>query len=345
MMQTKIWDIQSHELNNEAAHVSLDEIAYALKSGEVIGMPTETVYGLAADAGNDDAIKKVFQAKGRPSDNPLIVHIHDVSQLDDITTHVDDKVRLLMQRFWPGALSFILPLKPGALSRYATAGLETVAIRMPSHPVARAVLRHAGIPIAAPSANTSGKPSPTEARHVMHDLNGKIFGIINSESSVVGLESTVIDCTIYPYRIVRPGAVTQRDLETVLQEHVSIEASDNVVPISPGMKYTHYAPHQPIQVVENWNIIDTLLEEESRVVGVIAPETIQDKIHRNMLFIPLCKDTSSYKEAGRNLYRALREMDTSHVEVIYIHGFSQNEESAALNDRIYRAAGKGIVEG
>lgn len=339
-MQTKQWDIHAHALNSNTAHRALDEVSTALLAGEIIGIPTETVYGLAADARNDEAIKKVFRAKGRPSDNPLIVHIHDVSQLEDFTTYVDDKARLLMSHFWPGPLSIILPLKKGVLSERATAGLNTVAVRMPSHPVARAVLKHVNIPIAAPSANTSGKPSPTDAGHVTNDLDGKIFGIIAGESSVVGLESTVIDCTVHPYRIVRSGSITRRNIEEILNEDILIEKSGSETPVSPGMKYRHYAPRQPIHVVENWADIGEQVKKESRSTGVIAPRTVKRYINSDVLFIELCEHEEAYEEAAHNLYRVLRELDESEAEVLYIHGFLQNEASAALNDRIYRAAGK-----
>lgn len=344
-MLTKTWDIQIRDLNTSQAQTYLHEIAAALHAGAVIGMPTETVYGLAADARNDQAISRVFEAKGRPSDNPLIIHIHDESQLDAFTTHVDDKVRKLMARFWPGPLSIILPLKSDVLADAATAGLKTVAVRMPSHEVARAVLKAADIPIAAPSANTSGKPSPTDGHHVLDDLNGKIYGVINSDTSVVGLESTVIDCTSYPFRIVRPGAITKRDLEEVLKDSVTTDTANNAVPISPGMKYKHYSPRQPVRVVENWPDITPHIEQEPRVIGVIAPNNMKQHIKDGVHFIGLCKDAYDYEEAARNLYRALRDMDNSNVEVIYLHGFVRNEESAALNDRIYRAAGNTIIEG
>ncbi len=344
-MHTKTWDIQIRDLNTSRAHTHLHEIAAALQAGAVIGMPTETVYGLAADARNEQAIKRVFEAKGRPEDNPLIIHIHDESQLGAFTTDIDDKVRQLMSRFWPGPLSIILPLKLGFLSQAATAGLHTVAVRMPAHEVARAVLKAADIPIAAPSANTSGKPSPTDGHHVLDDLNGRIYGVINSDSSVVGLESTVIDCTSNPFRIVRPGAITKRDLEAVLKDSVAIDTTQNAAPISPGMKYKHYSPRQPVRVVENWTGIAPYIEQESRVIGVIAPSTMKQYIKGDVHFIGLCKDVYDYEEAAHNLYRALRDMDNSHVEVIYLHGFVHNEDSAALNDRIYRAAGNTIIEG
>lgn len=330
----KVWNIHESELKSEQAKQSLNEIAEALKLGEVIGMPTETVYGLAADATNDQAINKVFQAKGRPGDNPLIIHIHDVSQLDAFVTHTDNKARLLMEMFWPGPISFILPLKPDALSERATVGLNTVAVRMPKHPVALAVLQHADVPIAAPSANTSGRPSPTRAAHVAHDLGESIYGVIESEVSEFGLESTVLDCTSTPFRILRPGAISQKQIETVLNEPVQIDDTHTDKPASPGMKYQHYAPHQQVNVVQEWDRI-----ELPKNAGVIAPATVKQYIREDVYFIALCEDEFAYQEAAQNLYHALREMDDSSVNEIYIHGFNKNDDTVALNNRIFRAAG------
>lgn len=333
-MTLKIWNIYESELSSEQALQSLNEIAKVLKSGEVIGMPTETVYGLAADATNDEAIQKVFQAKGRPGDNPLIIHIHDISQLDAFVSYIDNKVRLLMDEFWPGPISFILPLKPDVLSKSATVGLNTVAVRMPKHPVALAVLQHAYVPIAAPSANTSGRPSPTRAAHVSHDLGDSIYGIIESEISEFGLESTVLDCTSTPFHILRPGSISQKQIESVLNESIQIDETDSDKPASPGMKYQHYAPHQRVNVVQDWKAI-----ELPKNVGVIAPASVKQYIREGVYFIALCEDEFAYQEAAKNLYHALREMDNSTVNEIYIHGFNKNDDTAALNNRIFRAAG------
>lgn len=340
-MDMKVWEIHAAQLHGEQADQSLREIAHALKSGEVIGMPTETVYGLAADATNDAAIEKVFHAKGRPADNPLIVHIHNVNQLDTFVSHIDDKVRVLMDALWPGPISFILPLVEGVISERATVGLKTVAVRMPSHPVAQAVLECVDVPIAAPSANTSGKPSPTEAAHVKKDLEGKIYGVIESDASFVGLESTVLDCTTFPYRIFRPGGVTKQQIEMILNEAILTDITESERPSSPGMKYQHYAPHQRVNVVENWEVASSLPPN----VGVIAPQAMKRYVDDSVYFIALCETEMDYEEAARNLYRALREMDNSDVEEIYIHGFTKNDASAALNNRIYRAAGNRIIEG
>ena len=196
---TKIWKITEADLTDDSKKAEIDEqleeIKIAFTYGEIIGIPTETVYGLAADARNAEAISKIFSAKGRPGDNPLIIHIHNIKQPEDFTAVLDKRVIKLMEAFWPGPISFILPLKGDYLSSNAVAELDSVAVRMPSHPVGRRILQYADMPLAAPSANISGKPSPTNARHVIDDLENKLYGVVDSESAIYGIESTVLDCT------------------------------------------------------------------------------------------------------------------------------------------------------
>lgn len=344
-MDTKVWEINIDQLKNRDTKDKLDEIKTAFTYGEVVGIPTETVYGLAGDARNSEAIQKIFSAKGRPGDNPLIVHIHSVEQLDDFTELRDPKVQTLMTHFWPGPISFILPLKGSMLAGNTVAELNSVAVRMPSHPVGHAILEHVGFPLAAPSANLSGKPSPTAYRHVIDDLNGKVYGVVASEPATFGLESTVLDCTQYPYRIARPGSITKEALESVLEETVNRHETGAEKPISPGMKYKHYAPRQPLSVIEgglrNNTHIDTDGDEK---IGVIAPENCRGYVPEGAYFISLCSSEDSHREAARNLYAALRRMDKSDVDVIYIHGFSKNAETEALMNRIYKAAGDEVIK-
>ena len=279
-MRTRWWDAVSE--TDRAAH--LREAAALLRAGGIIAFPTETVYGLGADARSDEAVARVFQAKGRPSDNPLIVHIADRSQLDGLVTDVPEPAKRLMDAFWPGPLSLVLPAVPGTVSERVTAGLSTVAVRMPAHPTALAFLREAGCPVAAPSANRSGRPSPTAARHVLEDLDGRIDGIIDGGPTGIGLESTVVEITEEgAVRILRPGGVTREQIlslglhvvrdETAevklkpVQEHPDperqpeLETPDRPMqplredwppgappPRSPGMKYAHYAPLGTLEV-------------------------------------------------------------------------------------------------
>lgn len=347
---TKIWKITEADLTDESKkeilREQLEEIKIAFTYGEIIGIPTETVYGLAADARNGEAINKIFSAKGRPGDNPLIIHIHDISQLKDFTAVLDARVTKLMEAFWPGPISFILPLKGDYLSTNAVAELDSVAVRMPSHPVGRKILQHADMPLAAPSANISGKPSPTNAQHVIDDLENKLYGVIDSESAIYGIESTVLDCTQFPYRIARPGAVTKEELEAVLETGVDTVTEQTDKPISPGMKYKHYAPRQPLIVIEGGINNNTKLPVgRDQKVGVIAPETSREFVGDDVQFISLCRERDSYKEAARNLYSALRIMDTSDVDIIFIHGFDKVPESEGLMNRVYKATGNEVIQG
>ncbi|OFS63519.1 L-threonylcarbamoyladenylate synthase [Nosocomiicoccus sp. HMSC09A07] len=351
-MNTKVWEITSEDVNaplTEETIEKLDEIKLAFEYGEIIAIPTETVYGLGANAKDPEAIIKIFQAKNRPGDNPLIVHVHSYEQVESFTSYIDDKVKKLMDTFWPGPISFILPLKDGVIASNTVAEMDSVAVRMPSHPVARKILEYTNIPIAAPSANLSGKPSPTDAEHVIHDLNGRIFGVVVSEKSEIGLESTVLDCTQFPYKVARPGHISIEELQDVLKEEI-LEHKDTMErPISPGMKYKHYAPRQPMSVVEGGINSNTRLCVPEGIkknkVGVIAPETVRQYIDKDMQFTSLCRDEGSYREAAKNLYAALRHMDASDVEIIYIYGFKQNSETEALMNRIYKATGSTIIKG
>ena len=346
---TKIWRITEADLTDDSKKTEIDEqleeIKIAFTYGEIIGIPTETVYGLAADARNGEAISKIFSAKGRPGDNPLIIHIHDIKQLEDFTAVIDKRVIKLMEAFWPGPISFILPLKGDYLSSNAVAELDSVAVRMPSHPVGRRILQYADMPLAAPSANISGKPSPTNARHVIDDLENKLYGVVDSESATYGIESTVLDCTQYPYRIARPGAITKEELEEVLEADIATVSGETDKPIAPGMKYKHYAPGQPLIVIEGGINNNTKLPvERHQKVGIIAPETSREFIGEDIQFISLCRDRESYKEAARNLYSALRIMDASDVDIIFIHGFDKVPESAGLMNRIYKATGNEVIQ-
>ncbi|MBB3110593.1 L-threonylcarbamoyladenylate synthase [Paenibacillus phyllosphaerae] len=266
------------------------EAAKLLQQGETVAFPTETVYGLGADARSDEAVARIFEAKGRPSDNPLIVHIADTAQLASLAAPYDGLTARLMERFWPGPLTIVLPVLPGAVSPRVTAGLDTVAVRMPAHPVALALIAAAGCPVAAPSANRSGRPSPTLAAHVADDLAGRIAGIVDGGAAGVGLESTVVEVEGDTVRILRPGGITAEELLTVAERveyddvaapgassaaavqatiapmetrtsnerkdklHVQarslVDPAVSAAPRSPGMKYTHYAPQGTMELVQ-----------------------------------------------------------------------------------------------
>lgn len=349
-MATRKWKLTSKDVEeplSEETVNTLQEIKTALTYGEVIGLPTETVYGLAGNATNSEAIHKIFIAKGRPGDNPLIVHIHDVSQIEKFTEPVHENVKKLMDAFWPGPISFILPLKGGYIASNVVAELDSIAVRMPSHPVARKVLQYVDVPLAAPSANLSGKPSPTNATHVYDDLAEKIYGVIESEPAEYGLESTVLDCTRFPYRIARPGAISAQAIRSVLQSDIERHQDMSERPISPGMKYKHYAPQQPLIVFLGGINSNTKfeVEDKNQKIGVIAPETMRQYVDEDIRFVSLCKDEHSYREASKNLYAALRFMDNSDADVIFIYGFPINDETEALMNRIYKATGDFLIKG
>ena len=231
---------------------AMKDAAEHLRNGEVVGFPTETVYGLGCDAGNGEAVKKVFEAKGRPADNPLICHIGDKEQIKDIVSEITPLAQRLIDSFMPGPITIVMK-KSDAVSDQTTAGLDTVGVRMPSHPVANRFLKYCGIPVAAPSANLSGRPSPTGARSVLEDMDGYIYAVIDGGDSEFGLESTVVDCTGTVPVILRPGAVTKADIDLVLQEGEAVMAgalNSEETPRSPGMKYRHYAPFARVEIMK-----------------------------------------------------------------------------------------------
>ena len=231
---------------------AIKDAAEHLKNGEVIGFPTETVYGLGCDARNGEAVKKVFEAKGRPADNPLICHIGDKEQIAGIVSEVTPLAQKLIDAFMPGPITIVMK-KADSISDKTTAGLDTVGVRMPSHPVANKFLKACGVPVAAPSANLSGRPSPTGARSVLEDMDGYIYAVIDGGDSEYGLESTVVDCTGKDPVILRPGAVTKADIDAVLNGSEAVMSgslADKETPRSPGMKYRHYAPYAQVEIMK-----------------------------------------------------------------------------------------------
>lgn len=251
----------------------IKDAAEHLKSGEVIGFPTETVYGLGCDARDGEAVKKVFEAKGRPADNPLICHIGDKEQIEDVVAEVTPLAQKLIDAFMPGPITIVMK-KSSSIADETTAGLDTVGVRMPSHPVANKFLKMCGVPVAAPSANLSGRPSPTGSRSVLEDMNGYIYAIIDGGDSDYGLESTVVDCTGDKPVILRPGAVTKADIDSLLEDSEAVMAgslSDKETPKAPGMKYRHYAPYAQVEIMK--------MPEGTKIIGdnVTGSEIKSDK--------------------------------------------------------------------
>lgn len=344
-MKTKIVTI---EVLDEASRSDLEAVASLIKAGGTVVFPTETVYGLGADAQNSEAIKKIFTAKGRPDDNPLIIHIASLDQVQPLVANIPKKAQLLMDVFWPGPLTIIME-KALTIPTEVTGGLNTVGVRFPDHPIAQAFIKMAGCPIAAPSANRSGRPSPTQGKHVLEDLDGRVDGMILSSDAELGLESTVIDMTVEPPVVLRPGDITVAELREVLGKvMVSANVTENVVPekvSSPGMKYTHYSPQGELVVVKGTpeeirdKIIRTLSHYKGKpmTIGVLASDETMG-FYREGLIISL-GSRNDPKEMSKNLFSRLRTFDELGVEKIYAEDVPLNNETLALINRLYKAAG------
>jgi len=340
--------------NSSSDNLIYEEAGAILKRGGLVAFPTETVYGLGANALDQDASAKIYAAKGRPSDNPLIVHIADVEALYDLAAEVPEGAIKLANKFWPGPLTMILK-KQDKVPDSITGGLGTVAIRMPSHKVAAELIRSSGIYIAAPSANTSGKPSPTRAEHVINDLSGKIDMIIQDDTVDIGLESTIVDLSEEIPTILRPGYITKEMLEEVFPK-VNIDPAimgsvkAGVVPKAPGMKYKHYAPNADItivdgkqeQVVSYINKQTAELEKEGKRVAVMATqETKGQYICKNVIAVGSKEDELS---VARNLYAILRDFDKQDVDCVYSESFDTKNVGQAVMNRLIKAAGHKVVK-
>lgn len=324
-----------------------------LKRGGLVAFPTETVYGLGGDATNPDASHRIYRAKGRPSDNPLIVHITNMKALEEITAQVPPAAYVLAERFWPGPLTMIFQ-KNDRIPHETTGGMDTVAVRMPSDPIARALIDASSGYVAAPSANTSGRPSPTQAEHVAQDLNGKIDMIIDGGPVHIGLESTIIDLTEDVPMILRPGYITlemlRRELGEVRVDPGLIAADSDRKPKAPGMKYRHYAPHADLKVVEGETgavvqKINSLCEElagEKKRVGIIATEETKDQYRQGIVISIGERDDE--EAIARHLYGSLRQFDELGVDAIFSESFAAAGMGQAIMNRLLKAAGHQVLE-
>lgn len=333
----------------------LKQAANILKNGGLVAFPTETVYGLGADALNPQASKKIYKAKGRPSDNPLIVHIANPDHLDVIARDIPEKAYELAGVFWPGPLTIILNKKE-IVPFETTGGLNTVAIRLPASRIARDVISASGGYIAAPSANTSGKPSPTMAEHVVEDLDGKIDMIIDGGKSTLGLESTIIDLTGEVATILRPGCISKNMIENVIgnveydKAVLTKKIDENIVAKAPGMKYRHYAPEGSLTIYEGSiesvaavinNKAKELIETGKRV-GIIATE--ETKHFYEYGIIKVIGSRSDEDSIAAGLYSVLRDFDDIHVEYIFSESFEGDDLGQAIMNRLLKAAGYNIVK-
>lgn len=335
----------------------LDEEAIArageiLKQGGLVAFPTETVYGLGGNALDPEASKKIYAAKGRPSDNPLIVHIADMESLERIVTEVPEKARILAEKYWPGPLTMIFP-KSDVVPAETTGGLDSVAVRFPSDPVAKAMIRAAGGYVAAPSANTSGRPSPTTAQHVEEDLGDAIDMIIDGGPVGIGLESTIVDFTEEVPVVLRPGYISLEMLKETLGEvrmdKGLISPDSSIRPKAPGMKYRHYAPKADLAIVEGEtdavvaavNRFAAAADERGEQVGIIAAE---ETISRYPKGIVKCIGSREEEETiAHNLYEVLREFDQCQVSEIYSEAFYTPRMGQAIMNRLLKAAGHKII--
>ncbi len=334
-----------------------ESIAYAaelIRKGQLVGMPTETVYGLAADAMNADAVRNIFIAKGRPSDNPLIVHIADLADLQGlIQGKLSPQAVALARNFWPGPLTLVLP-KGRNVPDGVTAGLDTVAVRMPAHPVARRLIQQSGCKIAAPSANLSGKPSPTTARHVYDDMHGKIPLILDGGECQVGLESTVLDMAGDVPTVLRPGGITvemlRKVLGTVKVDSGVLNPVENKQPVrSPGMKYKHYAPDAQLTIVQG-DALDVVsricrcYDEDYSAGYSVAILGIESHRHcyGKRRFFPLGQ--ASMESAAAQLFAQLRKLDDEGVQRVYAEAFVAEGIGLAIMNRMNRAAAFHVID-
>lgn len=349
-METIIEKVNSREPQEKV----MEQAGKLIAAGELVAFPTETVYGLGGDALRPEASAKIYAAKGRPSDNPLIVHIADFSDMKRVAKEVPEQAQKLADAFWPGPLTMIV-WKSDAVPSATTGGMDTVAVRMPNHPVALELIRKSGCLIAAPSANTSGRPSPTEARHVAEDLSGRIAMILDGGPVGIGIESTIIDLTEKQPMVLRPGYITPKMLSDVLGEEVVIDpgiiaADDTRKPKAPGMKYKHYAPKAEMVIVDG---------EEKAVVAKINELTKQRRIEGKKVAVIATEETRAYYEAdvvlcigkrsdedaiAQHLYQILRECDDLDVEEIYSESFQTPRIGQAIMNRLLKAAGHTVIQ-
>jgi L-threonylcarbamoyladenylate synthase len=323
---------------------SIARAARLIRKGELVAFPTETVYGLGANAFDPAALRKIYRVKGRPSDNPLIVHISSRSQVARLADPIPLMFWVLADHFLPGPLTIVMR-RAASVPRSVSSGLSTIALRMPSHPIARRLLKEANVPIAAPSANISGRPSPTSARHVLEDLRGKIAAVLDGGSSTIGVESTVLDITGRTPTILRPGGVSQEMLEEVLHLRVANARANVKRPASPGMKYRHYAPKAEVVVYEGEHkraIIRAMRQAVSRRKGERIGVMAEEEFRRLFADAEFFSIGSGITGAAKELYNGFRELDRKNVSTIYCQSFPDRGLGRAFMNRLRKAAARNI---
>ena len=332
--------------------LDIQQAADILSGGGLVGIPTETVYGLGANGLNTHAVARIFQAKGRPQDNPLILHIPTASWLERYCRDIPDAAYQLAERYWPGPMTMVLKRKD-MVPDIVTAGLDTVGMRCPAHDLCRAIIAAADVPVAAPSGNTSGRPSPTTAEHMLEDMNGKIEAIVDGGASMVGLESTIIDLTCTPPRLLRPGGVTLEQLREVLGE-VEVDPAvtrlmkDGEQPRAPGMKYRHYAPKAPVTVVTGApdQTARYIADNAAPFDGVICFDEYMElfTVQGNARSVKGVGPADDKEEQARHIFDALRAFDHTDVSAIWAQCPDTDGIGLAIANRLNKAAGFHIVE-
>lgn len=348
-MNTKIIKIDENNIDKNL----MKEAGKQIAKGELVAFPTETVYGLGGDALDPEAARKIYAAKGRPSDNPLIVHIADFADMERVTDHVPEQARILAEKFWPGPLTMIV-WKSEQVPEATTGGMNTVAVRMPDHPVALELIRQSGCLIAAPSANTSGRPSPTQASHVAEDLSGRIAMIIDGGEVGIGIESTIIDLTEEVPMILRPGYITPEMLSETLGEKVIIDpgiiaADDTTKPKAPGMKYRHYAPKADMIIVDGElpevvAHINQLVDEKAKQgekTAVITTDEMKNLYHADVVLSMGSRNDED--SIAQHLYKILRDCDELEVSAIFSESFSTPRIGQAIMNRLLKAAAHQVI--
>lgn len=345
-MDTKIIKIDKNNIDKNL----IKEAAEYIKEGKLVAFPTETVYGLGANGLDETAVKKIFLAKGRPQDNPLILHISSIDNLYPLAKEIPDLAYKCMKRFWPGPLTMLFK-KSELVPSIITAGLDTVAIRMPSHPIALELIKQSNCPIAAPSANLSGTPSPTNAKHVIQDQLGRIDMIIDGGSTGVGLESTVLDLTGDTPMILRPGGIAIEDFKefipNITQDIGTIKG--NITPKSPGQKYKHYAPKAEMylytgnvdNIVKNIRVKTKLLLTTGKKVGIMATEETQNHYEEGLVLV--VGSRKKRETIASNLFNIIRLFDEEGVDIILAEGIELDHIGMAIMNRMMKAAGGKVI--
>lgn len=345
-MQTIHWQLLGNSSSDDYLKMVEQAVTF-LHKGELVAFPTETVYGLGANALDRQAVAKLYQIKKRPQDNPLIVHVFDVKQMSLISESLSKQALRLANHFWPGPLTIIAKKKANVLPSIASANLNTIAIRVPAHPLAQKLLKISKLPIVAPSANLSGRPSPTNAKHVMEDFNGKIAGVLDSGATTIGLESTVIDCTTTPFTILRPGSITQAQIEAIVGKVNMADKqfkADHTLR-SPGMKYRHYAPKMPLILIDGspefLQAQATKAKNKGMKVGVYTVSEHKDLFEADYVFSGGSKHNLA--EIATSMYGILRSFDQTDVDIIFAEIFPNINLGQAIMNRLLKAADQKII--